>query len=76
MPEYCIVFVDSDGWYFKEMEAVSSDLEAVTSEARTRLRQTGLPVLGVADRTRRALVYRTDGGDLAVPEKYVAPPTG
>lgn len=74
MTEYCVVFVDSDGWAFKDMERVFEDLDTAKREAHDRQRSTGLPVLGVADRHGRKLVWRTDGGEIAIPMKFDTSP--
>jgi hypothetical protein len=73
--EYCIVFVESDGWSFKELEPVFNDLETAKRDAVLRLQQTGLPVLGVADRQLQQLIWRSDGGELDVPMSFQVWPT-
>lgn len=75
MAEYCVVFVDSDGWSFKEMEPVFDQLEFAVREARIRCGQSGLPVLGVADRIESKLVWRTDGKSVEIPFKFQIWPT-
>lgn len=72
--EYCVVFVDSDGWSFKDMEPLFDDLDSAKREAQDRQKSTGLPALGVADRHGQQLVWRTDGGDTDIPMKFDATP--
>jgi len=73
--EYCIVFVESDGWSYKEMEPVFDSLDEAQREALIRRASCGLPVLGVADHTAKRLVWRSDGATLEIPQKFQVWPT-
>ena len=75
MAEYCVVFVESDGWSFKEMEPVFDSLDEAQREATDRRTRSGLPVLGVADRLAQRLVWRTDGATVEIPQKFQVWPT-
>jgi hypothetical protein len=74
LAEYCIVWVESDGWAFKEMEPVFEDLEAARRAAQDRL-SSGFPVLGVVERESSKLVWRSDGETLDIPRKFQVWPT-